>query len=159
MIAGADARIEKLLPIPKKQILRQPWVPYQHWGRTLAQYDIGLAPLFGAYDERRSWIKVLEYMVMKIPWVASDGPPYQELRPFGWLVPNTPQAWERVLLDIVDHFDEYKREAAGEPYLYSLSKNVDENVDHILAVYSEIAARVQDQRQQTGSATQALSFI
>lgn len=140
MVAGADARLLAQLPIPAEQKIQQPWVPYADWARTLAKYDIGLAPLHGPYDERRSWIKALEYMVMKIPWVASEGAPYRELHPYGWLVKNTPSAWERILLDMVDHLADYKRTAAVEPYLYGISQSIDENIEKVLLEYRMIAS-------------------
>ncbi len=142
MICGSDRRIVDQLAIPPQQMIVQPWVPYTDWPRSLAQFDIGLAPLHGAYDDRRSWIKVLEYLVMKIPWVASESPAYEELRPYGWLVKNASNAWERVLLDMIDHLDNYKREAAGEPFLFGIGQNIDEHVDQILSVYMGIYERV-----------------
>ncbi|MBI3763257.1 MAG: hypothetical protein HY260_15535 [Chloroflexi bacterium] len=147
MICGNDRRIFDHLPLPPAQKILRPWVPYAEWPRRLAEFDIGLAPLFGQYDERRSWIKVLEYLVMKIPWVASDGPAYHDLRPYGWLVKNIPSAWERVLLDMVDHLDDYKVEAAREPYLFGISQAIDVNVDKIIATYAEIAGRTNGRAQ------------
>lgn len=141
VIHGDDRRIFDQLPLPPEQKIQHPWVPYAQWPRHLASFDIGLAPLHGPYDERRSWIKVLEYLVLKIPWVATDGPAYADLRPYGWLVKNTPSAWERVLLDMVDHLADYKIEAGRDPYLFGLSQAADSNVDKVLAVYSEIAAQ------------------
>lgn len=141
MICGNDRRILEYLPIPPEQKLYHPWVPHNEWANVLAKFDIGLAPLQGPYDERRSWIKILEYMVMKIPWVASEGPAYSDLRRFGWLVKNTPSAWERVLLDVIDHLDEYKQDAAGEPYLFGIAQSIDENIEKVLAKYAEIHAR------------------
>jgi hypothetical protein len=140
-ICGSDRRIFDRLPLPAAQKRLLPWVPYADWPRRLASFDIGLAPLHGAYDERRSWIKVLEYMVMKIPWVASEGAPYQDLRGYGWLVKNTPGAWERVLLDMVDHLDDHRAEAAREPHLFGLGQAIDANVDHLVATYETIASR------------------
>ncbi|MCB9134664.1 MAG: glycosyltransferase [Anaerolineales bacterium] len=141
MICGNDQRIFEQLPLPAAQKVLQPWVPHAAWPRVLSQFDIGLAPLDGAYDERRSWIKVLEYMVMKIPWVASEGPPYQEFREYGWLVKNTVSAWERVLLDMVDHLEDYKVEAAREPYLFGVAQGADENVERIVGVYEKVVKR------------------
>lgn len=142
MISGSDQRIFDQLTLPPEQKIMQPWVPYNEWSHVLAKYDIGLAPLYGAYDERRSWIKVLEYMLMKIPWVASEGPAYHELRPYGWLVKNTPSAWERVLLDMVDHLDDYRAEAGQDPYLFAISQGIDENVDKIIHTYTTIQTKV-----------------
>jgi hypothetical protein len=74
--------------------------------------------------------------------VASDSPAYDELRPYGWLVKNTPGAWERLLLDMVDHIEDYKAEAATGPYLFGISQAIDANVDKILATYAAIIERV-----------------
>ena len=132
MICGNDLRIPKALGLPAKQVILQPWVSYREWPSVLSRFDIGLAPLAGEYDERRSWIKVLEYLVMKIPWIASEGSPYQEFRSYGWLVKNTSLSWERVLLDVVDHLVEYKEEASRDAYLTGISKAIDDNIDNIL---------------------------
>jgi hypothetical protein len=140
-IHTSDQRVFDQLPLPPEQKTLMRWVPYTEWPRQLARFDIGLAPLHGAYDDRRSWIKVLEYMVMKIPWVASDGPAYDELRPYGWLAKNTPGAWERLLLDMVDHLEDYKTEAARGPYLFGLGQAIDANVDKVVATYAAIIER------------------
>ncbi len=129
MIAGGDRRVYDLLALPEDQKALLPWVPYSQWAQVLSKFDIGLAPLYGPYDERRSWIKILEYMVMKIPWVGSDSPAYCELEDYGWLVKHNPNAWERVLLDIIDNIIEYKLEASRVPYLFGISQSIDENVE------------------------------
>ena len=149
-IHTADRRVFDQLPLPPDQKILAPWVRYADWPSQLARFDIGLAPLHGAYDDRRSWIKVLEYMVMKIPWVASDSPAYDELRPYGRLVKNTPGAWEQRLLDMVDHLDDYKDQAAQEPYLFGLNQAIDENVDKVVATYTTIIERAAGAAPVTG---------
>ena len=144
MINGGDQRIFQRLGIPASQCLLRPWVPFDRWPQELAHYDIGVAPLYGPYDDRRSWIKVLEYSVMKIPWVATESPAYHEFRPHGWLVKNTSKAWERVLIDIIDHHEEYRAEAAREPYLFGISQGIDGNIDKILNTYADIIAAAQN---------------
>jgi glycosyltransferase involved in cell wall biosynthesis len=141
MVCGKGRRIFEKLPLPPEQKIFQPWVPYEQWPRVLTKFDIGLAPLHGPYDERRSWIKVLEYMAMKIPWIASEGPAYAELRPYGWLVKNSASAWERLLLDMVDHIGDYRAEAARDPYLFALGQSIDENIDRVTGTYLAIAQR------------------
>lgn len=141
LICG-DRRVYDQLSLPPSQMIFQPWVSADDWPKVLANFDIGLAPLFGPYDDRRSWIKVLEYMVMKIPWIATDSPAYRQLRSYGWLVQNTESSWERVLLDMIDHLQEHQAEAKGEPFLFALSQNIDENVETILSTYGSIASKV-----------------
>lgn len=140
VINGGDRRIFEQLPLPSHQKVLRPWVRFRDWPRELAGYDIGLAPLHGAYDQRRSWIKVLEYMVMQVPWVASEGAPYQGLRDFGLLVPNSARAWERALLEVIDHLEDYRARARGEAYQFALSQGVDENVERIVAAYERLMA-------------------
>jgi len=100
--------------------------------------DIGIAPLAGCYDKRISWERVLEYLVMKIPWAASEGPPYYAMRTYGWMVNDTQNAWERVLFDMVDHLSDYKLEASGEPYIFGISQGIEENIENVLSIYSMI---------------------
>ncbi len=137
MICG-DAQIFDQLAVSNDQKIYQPWVPYLDWPQVLGNFDIGLAPFVGEYDQRRSWRKVLEYMLMKIPWVASESPACFDLRGYGWRVHNTPGAWERVLLDMVDNLPAYKQEAAGEAYLFALGQNIEENVELIINTYAGI---------------------
>jgi hypothetical protein len=146
-ICGSNPRILELLALPPAQASYQPWVSNEDWPGILSGFDIGLAPLQGASDQRRSWAKVLEYLVMRIPWVASSGPPYYDLRQYGWLVNNTPYAWERVLLDMVDNLQAYKDEAGREAYLYGIGQNVDENVERILQAYADISAKVNNRQR------------
>ncbi len=140
LICGARAVFEAL-PVPQAQKLFQPWRPFTEWPQLLSSFDIGLAPLYGEYDQRRSWVKVLEYMAMKIPWVASESPAYQDLRGYGWMVTNTPGSWERVLLDMVDNLPAYKKEAAGEAYVFGIGQNIEENINAVLATYASIYER------------------
>jgi len=142
MICG-DKRVFNSMPVPEGQKIFQPWVLADQWPYQLANFDIGLAPLSGPYDQRRSWIKVLEYLIMKIPWVASEGPAYHSLRPYGWLVPNNASAWDRILFDLVDHLDDYKQEASRDPYLFGISQSMDDNVERVLLTYSKILEKAQ----------------
>jgi glycosyltransferase involved in cell wall biosynthesis len=144
LLAG-DRRVYEQLPLPPEQKLFQPWVSYPEWPRVLGRMDIGIAPLYGPYDERRSWIKVLEYMVMKIPWAASEGPAYHPMRSHGWLVKNTANAWERVLLELVDHLAEYRAEAAREAYLFGIGQSIDENIENIIGVLESVLSRRKQQ--------------
>jgi hypothetical protein len=73
--------------------------------------------------------------------VASDGPAYQDLYPYGWLVQNFANAWERVLLDMIDNLDCYREEAARAAYLYGISQSIDENIENIISIFSSVFER------------------
>jgi len=141
MICG-DPRVYESIPLEEGKKIFQKWVPPLEWPRILSYFDIGLAPLAGEYDNRRSWIKVMEYMLMKIPWIASDCKAYTDLRPYGLMVKNAEENWEFALSDMLDRYVDYKYEAGGEPYLYAIGQDVNENVDRILGIYSTIQRKV-----------------
>jgi hypothetical protein len=140
MICG-DPRVYQALPLTPEQKVFCPWVSFKEWPQQVSNFDIGLAPLFGPYDQRRSWIKVMEYMALKIPWVASDGPAYHALRSYGWLVQNRANVWERILFDMVDNLAGHKSEAERDPFLFCLSKSIDQNLDKIVAIYQSIQSK------------------
>jgi len=138
IIASGNRYIYDHLPIPERQKELVPKVSNSSWPQVLSQFDIGLAPLFGPYDERRSYVKLLEYMIMKIPWVASESSAFSELRDYGWLVGNNPDSWVSVLLDLVDNLQEYKVEASRLPYLFGISQSIDENVNKLITIYQDV---------------------
>jgi hypothetical protein len=138
IIAGGNKRIFDLLLVRDYQKVLIPWVPYSQWAQILSKFDIGIAPLYGKYDERRSWISVLEFMIMKIPWMGSAGPPYFELEEYGRLIKNDPSAWENVLINIIDNLNAYKLDASRVPHLFGISQSIDENVEKIIGLYQEL---------------------
>jgi hypothetical protein len=86
-------------------------------------------------------------MSMKIPWVASHGPAYYELRPYGWIIENNASTWERVLLDVIDHLPAYHEEACGDPYLFAISQGIDENIETVLSAFTDLQGMSQAERQ------------
>jgi hypothetical protein len=114
-----------------------PWGTYAEYPAKLACLDIGVAPLYGQYDKRRSWIKGLEYSLVGIPWLGSD---YQvKPQPYDFfgkhhLVRNQTRCWETNLLDIVDHYSDYRTQIIDEKDIY-LDQDIDRNVEKIIKVY------------------------
>jgi glycosyltransferase involved in cell wall biosynthesis len=97
---------------PRKSVQFLPWVEYKEWPKILGTFDIGIAPLSGLkYDDHRSWIKAIEYGVMGIPWVGTNSPAWQDAPYPGTLVKNTINNWESALLEMIDNYAKYKREA------------------------------------------------
>jgi len=77
------------------------WQQFEDWPNHVALMDIGLAPIEGEYDRRRSAIKCLEYACAGVPWVASHLAPYLEAVG-GILVRNKPLMWENAIEDIIE---------------------------------------------------------
>lgn len=141
MICG-DKRVADIMKIPQDNMIFHPFVPHEQWGGIVARkFDIGLAPLEGEYDKYRSWIKVMEYMLTKTPWVASQGPAYNELNEYGKLIPNTVDDWTVAILDVIDNYQAAKEKANGKPYEFSLTQDIKNNVESITDTFREIAKK------------------
>lgn len=97
LICGNDKRIYDQLPVPWANKRFQVGVPPQEWPKIVKTFDIGVAPLFGMYDQRRSWIKGLEYTLASVPWCGTEGEPYKDIAQMGALIQNSPQNWENIL--------------------------------------------------------------
>jgi glycosyltransferase involved in cell wall biosynthesis len=124
--------------VPNNQKVIYSWIPPEDWAFYLANLDIGLAPAVGDYDIRASNNRVLEYLALKIPWIASDHLPYRDLNELGTLVDDTKEAWLRGLLATIDSIDGYKKKAEKAPFLYAISRDINENVGKILKIYDSI---------------------
>jgi len=127
-----------LFNIPETQVIIYPQNYFEEWANILPKLDIGLAPMSGDYDLRSSWITLLEFMVTKIPWIASDMASFRPLSSYGTLIQNSPEDWEAAISNIIDNLYTYRKKAAGEPFLFALSQDVNENIDKILKFYTSI---------------------
>lgn len=160
-IHGNDPRIWAHLPLTDKNKEMVPGVPPEQWPQLLSKFDIGVAPLHGEYDQRRSWIKGLEYSLAAVPWLGTAGAPYADLwaaldaddatkgAGVGVGAPNpvTEQevadnvdAWEAVLLAAIDDLPQRKAKAQAAR-AYALEHWTSEaNVESTVALYRKIAA-------------------
>ena len=82
MICGNEQWVKDKVSdmIPQEQLIFRDWVPNEEWPHTVANFDIGLAPLAGSYDDRRSWIKCMDYALLGIPFCYSRRPPYKSVQ-------------------------------------------------------------------------------
>jgi hypothetical protein len=136
LISG-EKRVYDMLETKNK--IFQPFVPANQWQSLVKSLDIGLAPLSGEYDKRRSWIKALEYMALKIPWIASDYPTYSELRDYGFMVENRYVNWEHALDEMVTNYPVYKKLADNEAYEFAVSQSSDNNIEKVtLKLYEKL---------------------
>jgi glycosyltransferase involved in cell wall biosynthesis len=134
MISG-DKRVFDEIDLPVGKKLYQQFVPEKDFLPLMKTFDIAIAPLANEYDKRRSHIKVLEYMALKIPWVCTDYPTYSDLRDYGITTNNSPEEWEEKLCYMVDNLEERKEYANGDPYNFALSQSYDNNIGKTLELY------------------------
>jgi hypothetical protein len=111
---------------------------FEDWVSTLLKLDIGLAPLYGNYDLRQGPGNLLEFMISKIPLIASEQMVFHSLFPYGNWVKNALDSWENAILNTVDQLDAHQKKAAKEPFLYAISQDVSANIDKVLKTYAYI---------------------
>jgi len=86
--------------LPKGQLRVRQWTPLDKYADFVARTaDIGIAPLAGEYDRRRSWVKATEFGLLGLPLVASNLEPYWGTGAL--LVRNEPDDWYDLLKDLV----------------------------------------------------------
>jgi hypothetical protein len=110
------------------------WTPFEGWSNVVRSWRIGLAPLAGAYDRRRSTLKIEEYGAAGIPMVASDEGEYALSKPEGcFLVKDRVNDWVDALSKLIE--DDNRRttmgrmsRAWGERYLMGSNTEVYDDV-------------------------------
>ena len=118
LICGNDPRLYSQLPVHRDNKHWQHGVEPSQWPQIIKTFDIGVAPLYGPYDQRRSWIKTLEYGLAGVPWVATEGEPYRDHTGLGTLIKNDPLTWERGIEQLIANLPTAQDLAAQRVELY-----------------------------------------
>jgi glycosyltransferase involved in cell wall biosynthesis len=133
LIGGGDDRLPIAMKIRSAKLL--PWAKYDQWPEILRKFSVGIAPLSGAYDDNRSPIKILDYMLMGIPWIATNAKPYHAFAEYGTLVENRAKTWEAALDKVLHEPDMEQVKRARE---FALTFDVDLHVQELVDIYQHI---------------------
>jgi len=128
----------RALNIKSNQIKVKVPQKFEDWVGMLLSLDIGLMPICGDYDMRLGSSDLLEFMISKIPWIASEEPIFHKLLQYGQWIQNTPEAWEATILNTVDQIEYHQKKAVQDPFLFALSQDLSANIDKILRIYGAI---------------------
>jgi len=143
-ICGHNFEIVKMMEGFKKQVIDYKWVPHNEWPRLLSKFDMGLIPLVGRYDARRSWVKSLEYTLMGIPWVGTKSPPTAELQDYGYRVSNNVDSWEKSITNVIENYKDAKlRVDAG--FDTASAADINLHTEELLDIYDEIYTHIKGQ--------------
>ncbi|MFN8383448.1 MAG: hypothetical protein U0V02_16005 [Anaerolineales bacterium] len=111
---------------------------FEDWVDVLLDMNIALLPIYGDYDLRLGSYDLLEFMISKIPWIASGELAFHNFSQYGQWVPNTSAAWEKVILATVEQLDLHQKKAARDPFLFALTQDISVNIARILKVYDSV---------------------
>ncbi len=150
---GGEDRLDPFFERWGERVVRQAGVGHPDWPVVVSSFDIGLAPLdlrplepwlpgspVASYDERRSWLKGIEYLCAGVPWVGSRSLTYDDLARHGSLVENTPDAWHRALTYLIRNLAEAKREAWHRRKWALKALTLEGQIGPHLSVYERIYA-------------------
>ncbi len=84
------------------------WQPFQDWPKTVSLFNVGIIPLSGEYDRRRSSLHAQELGMAGVPWVATDENPYYEARG-GIRVKNHHNDWYRAIRSLMIDKELYRK--------------------------------------------------
>jgi hypothetical protein len=138
MICGNDPRLYSQLPVPSTSKMLQTGVQPNEWPKVVHTFDIGVAPLHGPYDQRRSWIKTMEYSLAGTPWVATTGEPYRDHAMWGTLVKNEPEAWESAIEEILRDLPHQQEICALRIPMVQKEMCISNKLDEVERIYKEI---------------------
>ncbi|HEX7555023.1 MAG TPA: hypothetical protein VF338_00255, partial [Leptolinea sp.] len=96
-------------------------------------------------DQRSPYPSILEFMALKTPWIASQGASVYDLQSYGWIVENTAESWLKAVIEMVDHYQDYQAEAAAAPYLFAISKSLEENIQTVVDTYVRLSGHYSTQ--------------
>jgi len=103
-----DPRITRLFDKFSVRYTAHDWQPFSEWPKTVASANLGIGPLSGNYDFRRSNLKNLEYATAGVPWVSTDAAPYAGALG-GILVNSTVKDWLRAIESLIKDKALYQR--------------------------------------------------
>jgi glycosyltransferase involved in cell wall biosynthesis len=138
VVCGVDDDVSEMLEVPSSQLIVHRSNQFDEWAAILLKLDIGLVPIYGDYDLRLSRINLLEFMISKTPWIASGQPSFREFSRYGRLVDNSADGWELSIIKAMDNIDKLQTWASGEPFLFALSQDVNENIDKVVKLFTYI---------------------
>ena len=147
LIVG-DKRIHDALPFPSTHKTYLPYVKWYEWPMMIHRFDIGIAPMYGRYDDSRSHIKTCEYVLAGIPFVASISPAFYDFREVGMYATGGDSlkqedfdqralSWKDRLTKVITDLEGERKSILAKRHL-ALRWDAYKNVSNITNLYKQI---------------------
>ena len=136
------ATVGMALGLPAERCRHTRLVQYRDLAQHAASYDVGIAPIADTpFNRARSNVKLKEYAVMGVPWLASPIGPYAGLeeKQGGRLVPD--DRWYEEL-DRLVRDERTRRKLAKRALRWGTDQRIERNLESWEAVLQQAVARV-----------------
>ena len=137
LLISGDKRVYDRVIADEGKKFFSPFVKEEDWGKLLRSADIGLCPLSGVYDLRRSYLKPLEFFASGVPVLGSNLSTYEELFEYGTFIDNGIENWKRALAKMIRNYPEYKAKAEKAKE-FALTQTYERNIQKLLDVYQQV---------------------
>jgi len=138
ILISGDKRIFDNLDVPVTKKMFSSFVPAEQYPALIKSLDICTIPLAGEYDKRRSQIKPLECLALKVPFVATNFPNYNHLKEYGKFTENGWENWEFAISEMVENITKYRQHAEEVGYPFALTQNIDLHVQERIDLYQKL---------------------
>ena len=137
LITG-DKKIYDELDISNKKKMFCAFVPSEQYPALIKSLDICTIPLAGEYDKRRSQIKPLECLALRVPFIASNYPNYNHLAEYGKFTENGKENWEDAISEVIDNIAVYREKAEDVGFKFALTQDIDLHVQERIDLYQKL---------------------
>jgi len=138
ILISGDKKIFDNIDVPANKKMFSPFVPAEKYPSLIKSLDICTIPLSGEYDKRRSQIKPLECMALKVPFIATNYPNYNHLFDYGVFTENGWQNWEYAISNSIENIVKERERSAEVSYPFALTQDIDLHVQERIDLYQKL---------------------
>jgi len=134
-VVSGDERIRDCLGLGARLTYHRGGPPHG-WPAMIPEFDIAYVPLAGDYDDRRSWIKVLESSAQGVPWVAVNHPPYYGCKG-GYLIEDRISEWVIHLGKLIES-KALRLDLGAQGRSWARKQGIDARIEKRLGLYGRL---------------------
>ncbi len=131
------------IPIPDSQKKLLTPSDLQRRISMISSFDFAVLPQSTSRDEHFFQTRILEYLVLKTPWVSSSKLIDPKLRGYGTMVECTVEAWLFALSNLIMESGRGMLKPNHSGYLYGISQNSDDHLGTMINIYKRFIRKNQ----------------
>lgn len=145
-VVGTGEGVQKALQLAERPVTTG-WLPIALYPRAMAAFDVGIVPLtLSAFNDAKSWLKMLEFAALGVPVVASPTSPNQALYDVGvGVLTNDSRGWQRHVASYAKD-EQLRAEVAGRGRAAAASLTYEAHAERWLDAWGQARANADARR-------------